>query len=75
MLSVFAEISNFKNIEEAADPLGTRINGGRESWLLEKKVKISRRDEWLDGDLGDSCCFGTRTIQRGSETPWKLYGF
>lgn len=43
-------------------------------WLLQRKVKTPRGDEWDDGDLGDSCCFGTRTVEIGMDCVWKLHG-
>jgi hypothetical protein len=44
---------------------------GYDDWLLEKRVKLRAQDELWDADLdvdanvhvGDSCCFGTRTVQ------------
>jgi hypothetical protein len=45
-----------------------------DDWLLQRKVKRLRVDEWDDGDLGDSCCFGTRTVEVGTDCVWKLHG-
>jgi hypothetical protein len=44
---------------------------GYDDWLLEKRVRFRAQDEvWdadfdgdADVDVGDSCCFGTRTVQ------------
>ena len=46
---------------------------GYDSWLVEKKVKV-KASPWEDGgDVGDSCCFGTRTVEAGKECVWKLH--
>lgn len=46
-----------------------------ENWAREPKVKVHKSDEWIDeGDLGDSCCFGTRTVEVGLDCVWKLHG-
>lgn len=78
MWSVFAESLNFR--------LDTLMTPGREqtatkhdervydSSLLGRKAKTAQLDEWNEGELGDSCCFGTRTVQSGNECIWKLHG-
>jgi hypothetical protein len=43
-----------------------------DNWLLEKKVKV--RNTWNEEDVGDSCCFGTRTVDMGMDCVWKLHG-
>jgi hypothetical protein len=43
-----------------------------DSWLLEKKVLV--RTPWAEEDVGDSCCFGTRTVDMGMDCIWKLPG-
>lgn len=43
-----------------------------DTWLLEKRVKF--RSDWGDEDVGDSCCFGTRTVDMGMDCIWKLHG-
>lgn len=43
----------------------------KEEWQAERKVKVHWDDE---GELGDSCCFGTRTIEVGLDCVWKLHG-
>ncbi|KAH9878988.1 hypothetical protein J1614_002423 [Plenodomus biglobosus] len=46
-----------------------------DDWLLERKVKTRQYDDdWDEGDLGDSCCFGTRTVEIGMDCVWKLHG-
>lgn len=47
---------------------------GHDTWLLEKKVKVLA--EMFDNtlDLGDSCCFGTRTVEVGKDFVERLYG-
>jgi hypothetical protein len=46
-----------------------------DDWLLQRKVKLPR-DEWDEGELEDSCCFGTRTVEStvGMDCVWKLRG-
>jgi hypothetical protein len=43
----------------------------KEEWQAEPKVKVHWDDE---GELGDSCCFGTRTVEVGLDCVWKLHG-
>lgn len=43
-----------------------------DAWLLEKKVRV--RTHWAEEDVGDSCCFGTRTVDMGMDCIWKLPG-
>lgn len=50
-------------------------DGIYDDWLLERKVKTRKYDDdWDEGDLGDSCCFGTRTVEIGMDCVWKLHG-
>lgn len=45
-----------------------------DDWLIERKVKVCA-DAWeMEEDLGDSCCFGTRTVEVGLNCIWKLHG-
>lgn len=45
-----------------------------DDWLMEKKVKV-KDTSWNEGlDVGDSCCFGTRTVEVGKDCVWKLHG-
>lgn len=43
-----------------------------DNWLLEKKVKI--RNDLGEEDVGDSCCFGTRTVDMGMDCIRILHG-
>jgi hypothetical protein len=43
-----------------------------DDWIVQRKVKIHTWDD--EGELGDSCCFGTRTVQFGKDCVWKLHG-
>jgi hypothetical protein len=43
----------------------------KEEWQAERKVKVNWDDK---GELGDSCCFGTRTVEVGLDCVWKLHG-
>jgi hypothetical protein len=51
-----------------------RISTGYDDWLLERKVRIPRDDVYNEGEMGDSCCFGTRTVDIGRDCVWKLHG-
>lgn len=47
---------------------------GYDAWLVEKKVRV-KHVPWEDEmDVGDSCCFGTRTVEVGRDCIWKLHG-
>jgi hypothetical protein len=41
-----------------------------DAWRRERKVRFY--DD--EGELGDSCCFGTRTVETGLDCVWKLHG-
>jgi hypothetical protein len=47
-----------------------------DDWLLQRRVKMPRQDDWDGGELGDSSCFGTRTVESsvGMDCVWKLHG-
>jgi hypothetical protein len=54
---------------------GEKLHEGRkihDDWTVQRKVKIHTWDD--EGELGDSCCFGTRTVQFGKGCVWKLHG-
>jgi starvation-inducible outer membrane lipoprotein len=57
-----------------AEEKSETVGGGYDDWLLERKVKPPRIDDWEDGGLGDSCCFGTRTVEIGMDCVWELHG-
>jgi len=41
----------------------------------ESEGKVREEVQWYDeGELGDSCCFGTRTVDMGLDCVWKLHG-
>jgi hypothetical protein len=42
-------------------------------WLSTRKVKVHSA-EYYEGELGDSCCFGTTTVEVGLDCVWKLHG-
>jgi hypothetical protein len=46
---------------------------GYDGWLLERKVKVPGGLD-TEGELGDSGCFGVRTVEIGSDCIWKLHG-
>ena len=78
MLSVFEESLNFER--RHLIPLHTqeadncKDGAGYDGWLLERKVKIPKRFEWDEGELGDSCCFGVRTVEIGMDGVRNLHG-
>ena len=43
-------------------------------WQMQRKVKISKSIGWDDEERGDSCCFGTRSVEFGMDRIWKLHG-
>jgi hypothetical protein len=40
----------------------------------EPKVNVQKKEWYDEGELGDSCCFGTRTVDMGLDCVWKLHG-
>jgi len=46
---------------------------GFNNWLLEKKVRVQGNLWDGEEDLGDSCCFGTRSMEIGLDYVWKLH--
>ena len=77
--SVFGASLSFEVEHSASNVIGQLpekeqpYSHGNDDWLLQRKVKIPRVDEWSE-ELGDSCCFGTRTVQVGTDCLWKLHG-
>lgn len=63
MWSVFEAILTSKEEEQK-----------QQDWQQERKVKVMKTDGWKGEELGDSCCFGTRTIEFGMDCVWKLHG-
>jgi hypothetical protein len=52
-----------------------RNEHGSDSWRTEQKIRILEEERWDEaGELGDSCCFGTRTVETGFDYAWKLHG-
>jgi hypothetical protein len=45
----------------------------QDDWTGQRKVRIQTWDD-DEGELGDSCCFGTRTVNVGADCIWKLHG-
>ena len=43
-----------------------------DAWLLEKRVRM--RNDWGEEEVGDSCCFGTRTVDTSMGCIWKKHG-
>lgn len=74
MLSVF-EASLISERNTSNDGYGQRLDKDiRTDWLAEKRVKVRGETAWDEEDLGDSCCFGTRTVEIGVDCVWKLHG-
>jgi hypothetical protein len=40
----------------------------------EPRVNVQKKEWYDEGELGDSCCFGTRTVDVGLDCVWKLHG-
>jgi hypothetical protein len=79
MLSVFEASLSFEEHGSGVDitekvELEHHEDESYDDWLLQRKVKTPRRDDWDEEDLGDSCCFGTRTVETGLDCVWKLHG-
>jgi len=62
--------------DEAAESreVEEKISTGYDDWLLERKVRVPRDPVYGDGEVGDSCCFGTRMVDVGRDCVWKLHG-
>lgn len=60
-----------RNTVEKKEHVSTRPPS-YDNWLLERKVRF--RNDWDDEDVGDSCCFGTRTVDMGMDCIWRLHG-
>jgi hypothetical protein len=76
MLSVFEESSSFEEpctshilaVESKEDV--NNAESGFDDWLLERKVKLPRQFDRGEGELVDSCCFGTRTVEASIDTDY-----
>lgn len=57
----------------------SEMDGEDEGWYSERKVKVQKRD-CDEGELKDSCCFSTRTVEAvetvdfGLDCVWRLHG-
>jgi hypothetical protein len=45
-----------------------------DDWESEKKVKVRNLEVDWEEDVGDSCCWGTRTVDIGMDCVWKIRG-
>src|SRR5690242_21765113 len=55
----------------------TSTSTSYDSWLLSRKVRSPWTEPYPsadDEDVGDSCCFGTRTVDAGRGFVWRLEG-
>lgn len=77
MLSVFEENLNFEPEANGTRETQETPEGGDgvyDDWLLERKIKTRRLDDcWDTEELGDSCCFGTRTVEFGMDRVSKVH--
>jgi hypothetical protein len=72
MLNVFGASLSFESGYENDAVIEDGTNEvEKEELQAERKVKVHWDDE---GELGDSCCFGTRTVEVGLDCVWKLHG-
>ena len=76
MLSGFGASLSFESEFEDQDDMNLGDLKNRrgledDDWHKERKVKVQWAEE---GELGDSCCFGTRTVELGLDCVWKLHG-
>lgn len=78
MWSVFEEILNFdpgKQIPLLVSKTDDLVEcGRRDDWLLARTIKTPALDIWDEGELGDSCCFGVRTVESSTDSVWKMHG-
>jgi hypothetical protein len=80
MSSDFGASSSFES-ESSIDDISEREvegdwnNQRRTDWHMQRKIKTLKKEQWDEvSDLGDSCCFGTRTLEMGQHCVWKLPG-
>ena len=73
MLSVFEANLSFE--QDNAGLVDKKQDlGSSDDWRLQRKVKVSKAFAFDEEELGDSCCFGTRTVEYGMDCIWKLHG-
>jgi hypothetical protein len=78
MLSDFGASLSFDDDYDTMD--GTNMDNDMDAHgsliaLPEGNVNVQKREGWVEkGELGDSCCFGTRTVDIGLDCVWKLHG-
>jgi len=77
MSDVFAANSSFESEDMtslvAQEPKMIQDSRKNDDWLLARKVRLPQRDR-EEEEVGDSCCFGTRTVEVGMDCVWKLHG-
>jgi hypothetical protein len=77
MSNVFVANSSFEPEDMASlvaeEPKRIEDSRKYDDWLLARKVRLPQ-SSWEEGELGDSCCFGTRTVEVGMDCVWKLHG-
>lgn len=52
------------------------VEDGYDKWLLANEVYEGQEKEealW-EQDVGDSCCWGVRTVDIGMDCVWKIHG-
>lgn len=62
-----ANLSSEGILEEAKE-------SASDEWEFEKKVKVRKFEPDWEEDVGDSCCWGTRTVDIGMDCVWKIHG-
>lgn len=67
------EAENLHKEERSENDLPEETTAVYDDWLLEKRVKV-RGGLGDEEELGDSCCFGIRTVETGMDCIWKLHG-
>jgi hypothetical protein len=73
MSNVFVVSLNFKNMILGG---GAEVEEEYDEWLLGQKgdeVKEVKEPAWEE-DVGDSGCWGSRTVDVGLDCVWKMHG-
>lgn len=77
MSSVFAENLSFERPHliplDRLGPATQKHDVVYDAWLFERKVKIMNMPDWAKEELGDSCCFGTRTVETSMNDVRRLH--